>query len=129
MTSTGVPVAVLTQIEGQSVVRTPCGAIAAVSGGVALGEVDVVLDPGHGGLVDPGAVSPTGLVEAELNLRVVEATLAELSQRGITAASTRSGNYLTTLQVRSLFADDLGAQLMVSIHHNAPTSLESETPG
>ncbi len=129
VTSTGIPVAVLGEVEGRMLVRTPCGAVAFVSGAEPLTDIEVVLDPGHGGPVDTGAVGPNGLVEADLDLRLGRATLAELARRGVGVALTRDGDYLSTLEVRSAFADTLGARLMISIHHNAPNALPSDTPG
>ncbi|MFV1989482.1 MAG: N-acetylmuramoyl-L-alanine amidase [Acidimicrobiales bacterium] len=129
ITTTGVPVSVLGQSGERMVVRTPCGGIDFVSGGTQLRAVDVVLDPGHGGPIATGAVGPNGLVESVLNLRVAESALAEMALRGITATSTRSGDYATTLTVRAAFADNLRARLMVSIHHNAPNGAPSSSPG
>ncbi len=129
ISGTGVPVSVLGSAGSQMVVRTPCGALDFVSGGTQLRNVEVVVDPGHGGPISTGAVGPNGLVESDLNLRVTGAVLAELDNRGIIAASTRSANYATTLEVRSAFADNLGARLMVSIHHNAPNGALSDSPG
>ena len=89
----------------------------------------VVVDPGHGGSYDVGAVGPNGLAERDLNLTLSYAVLNELSSRGIPAASTRTGHYGTTLSVRAAFADALGAEALVSIHHNGPTFSTGNTPG
>ena len=129
ITPRGVSVAVLGVNEGRFVVMTPCGSISTVSSGLPLRGVRVVVDPGHGGSYDIGAVGPNGLAEPELNLTLSYAVMNELSSRGIPAASTRSGHYASTLSARSAFADALGAEALVSIHHNGPTFSIGSRPG
>lgn len=97
--------------------------------GTPQGPVRVVLDPGHGGESDPGAVGPNGLAESAVNLRVALATRDALESRGISTALTRSADYGSTLTVRSGLADTLGAEVLISIHHNAPTPNRSAVPG
>lgn len=129
ITPTGVPVAVLGPGEGGHWVITPCGNRALVPGGEPLHPVDVVLDPGHGGPVDTGAVAPTGLSEKEINLKVAKAAARMLETRGVATVLTRTGDYATPLGVRANLADTLDATLMVSIHHNAPMQAPSPVPG
>jgi N-acetylmuramoyl-L-alanine amidase len=129
ITPTGVPVAVLEPGEGGHWVMTPCGNRALVSGGELLRRVDVVLDPGHGGPVDTGAVAPTGLAEKDINLKVARATARMLESKGVSTLLTRSGDYATPLGVRANLADSLDATLMISIHHNAPMQAPSPRPG
>lgn len=130
VTTTGVPVAVTAVVPEGLAVRTPCGRIEVIpAGGEPLTDIDVVLDPGHGGPIDTGAVGPNGLQEQHLNLRLAAVTRDELERAGISVALTRTGGYATTLAVRSQFADALGAAAMVSIHHNAPTHDPSPGPG
>ena len=129
ITPTGVSVAVLGVNDGRFVVITPCGNISTVSIGLPLTGVRVVLDPGHGGSYDVGAVGPNGLAERDLNLTLSRAVLKELASRGIPAASTRNGHYGSPLAVRAAFAEALGAEALVSIHHNAPTSRTGSKPG
>ena len=124
-----VSVAVSGVSEGAFVVMTPCGSISTVSAGLPLQGVRVVVDPGHGGSYDVGAVGPNGLAERDLNLILSYAVLNELSSRGITAASTRTGHYGSPLSVRAAFADALGAEVLVSIHHNGPTYSTGNRPG
>ncbi|WP_419927233.1 N-acetylmuramoyl-L-alanine amidase [Candidatus Poriferisocius sp.] len=128
-TRSGVPVVVLEQTSGGLLVRTPCGNTAEVSGGIPVEGVRVVLDPGHGGTWDSGAVGPNGLAERDLNLALSDAVLAELADRGIAAVSTRTGDYGVRLSVRAELADVLGVEALVSIHHNAPTMRTGDTPG
>ncbi|WP_419926229.1 N-acetylmuramoyl-L-alanine amidase family protein [Candidatus Poriferisocius sp.] len=129
LTPSGIPVAVLGQSEAGYLIRTPCGSTAEVSAGVPIDSPRVVIDPGHGGKWDTGAVGPNGLIERDLNLKLSRAVLEELSQSDIPAATTRTGDYGTSLSVRAAFADALGADALVSIHHNAPTWSLSELPG
>ncbi len=129
ITPTGVSVAVLGLTDGGFAVWTPCGTVSKVSAGLPLQGIRVVVDPGHGGSYDIGAVGSNGLAERDLNLTLSYAVLNELSSRGIPAASTRTGHYGSPLSVRAAFADALGAEALVSIHHNAPTFNVGSQPG
>ncbi len=129
LTRTGIPVAVVGAIGDRLLVRTPCGAYAEVTDGDPIEPVDVVLDPGHGGDIDTGAVGANGLTEKEVNLRLAFATEELLEERGISVALTRTGDYLVLLSVRAEIADRLGAAALVSIHHNAPRGDPSDGPG
>ncbi|WP_419851256.1 N-acetylmuramoyl-L-alanine amidase family protein [Candidatus Poriferisocius sp.] len=129
LTALGIPVAVLRQTDAGYVVRTPCGRTAEISTGVPIERPRVVIDPGHGGKWDTGAVAPNGLIERDLNLTLSRAVLEELSQRGIPAATTRAGDYGILLSVRAAFADALRTEALISIHHNAPTWSRSNVPG
>ena len=129
LTPTGIPVTVLRVLETGFLVRTPCGNTAEITGGERIGPVQVVLDPGHGGPIETGAVGPNGLVERDLNLTLGDAVLAELAERGITAATTRTSDYMVHLHVRVEFADALEPAAVVSIHHNGPTWDPRDLPG
>lgn len=129
ITPTGVTVAVLAEDTDGYRVRTPCGGEAVVAWGTPLQGADIVLDPGHGGEVESGAVGPNGLVERDLNLDVSRAVATELTRRGITVALTRTADYQVPLSVRSELADRLGARGLVSIHHNGPSGRPSPGPG
>lgn len=126
---TGVPVAVIGRAGGGYLVRTPCGNAAEVTGGDWIDEARVVLDPGHGGPFESGAWGPNGLKEKDLNLTLSRAVLAELARRSISAATTRTGDYGTLLSVRAAFADALDADMLISLHHNAPTQRLGDQPG
>ncbi len=129
ITATGVIVAVLEDSSFGYRVRTPCGNEAIVASGEEIGIVDVVLDPGHGGSPDPGAVGANGLKEAEVNLNVARDAQRILESRGVVVALTRTYDYASVIGVRALFADHVGAEIMVSIHHNAPTANLGPEPG
>lgn len=106
-----------------------------------LGEVVVVLDPGHGGPA-PGVVSPSGIVEAEVNLDIAERAWLlmngphdvdwESGEIGPgttipgfgTVILTRSGrgpaegDYDIALASRAAIANGAGAHAFISIHNN-----------
>ena len=128
-TQTGVPVAVLSAAGSGYIVRTTCGQTAYVASGTPIIQPIVVLDPGHGGPSDTGAVGHGGLMEKDVNLAVARAAQIEMEARGISLVLTRTGDYGVPLANRAVFADHIGAQLMISIHHNAPTPRASEGPG
>jgi N-acetylmuramoyl-L-alanine amidase len=125
----GVPLSVRLVSPTGYWVTTPCGRLASVGTGTLVGNVVVALDPGHGGPRDPGAVGATGLSESSLNLEIAKRTAHELDRRGVSTLLTRSGNYPVRLDVRAELADNAGAELLVSIHHNAPTPGPSAEPG
>lgn len=128
-TPSGVIVAVAGSSSSGFWVITPCGRLRHVVEGESITTATVVIDPGHGGEVDTGAVAPTGMAEKELNLAVAEMTRWILRLRGIDAVLTRTADYASRLWVRSNLADALGAEVLVSVHHNAPTPAPSEAPG
>ena len=125
ITPTGVLVPVLAlEPGGAFVVETPCGNQDVVQWGQPLRSVEVMLDPGHGG-DERGAIGPSGETEAELNLDIARRAAALLDAEGVDVALTRTGDYRVPISVRAALADRLGAQVLVSIHHNSPTP----TPG
>lgn len=88
------------------------------SPGKKLKDAVVVLDPGHGGL-QTGAVSPTGLLEKEVNLRVALAAEEYLKGRGGRVVLTRRDDETLSPGERIERARRAGAHLFVSIHHNS----------
>lgn len=111
-------------------VLTPCEnrAWVRLSDGQAVPTADVVLDAGHGG-DEPGAVGPGGLTEKELNLAVVERTVAALRSAGIDAAVTRPADYRVTIASRVAIAAALRPKAFVSVHHNAEPDGPRDGPG
>lgn len=76
----------------------------------------IVLDPGHGGS-DPGAVSKP-LIESHLNLElalIIYATLAQDHE----IVFTRTTDEYMGIWDRAEFANDLDADLFISLHHNS----------
>ncbi len=82
----------------------------------------VVLDPGHGGS-DPGAISTIRkMKEADIVLDVAKQVNQMLSDAGFRTYMTRSTDVLISLQDRAATANEMNADLFVSIHANATTS-------
>lgn len=129
ITPSGVVVALLDQEGDRFLIRTPCGVETTISDGTPVSDIEVVIDPGHGGSPDPGAVGGNGLTEEQINLRVSRVVQQILTDRGINSVLTRTANYSSTLGARAALADQAGAKLMVSIHHNAPTANLGTEPG
>jgi N-acetylmuramoyl-L-alanine amidase len=80
----------------------------------------VVLDPGHGGPVDKGAISPHSLPEKDANLRLAKVLKSELEKRGWGVIMTREDDSEISLFKRPEIAHKKNADVFVSIHHNAP---------
>ncbi|MDI9370356.1 MAG: N-acetylmuramoyl-L-alanine amidase [Synergistaceae bacterium] len=85
--------------------------------GPSGGRPIVVIDPGHGGK-DPGAVG-NGIREKDLNLAVSKRLAARLKELGIDARLTRDTDVYLTLRRRTEIANEMNAELFVSVHGNA----------
>jgi N-acetylmuramoyl-L-alanine amidase len=130
VTGTGVVVPVINPSAEGWVVRTPCHATASLSRAQArhAGAPVIVLDPGHGG-AEPGAVSPSGLAEAPVNLAVAKHAKEALEAEGVTTLLTRTGDYEVALATRSELARSVDPKAFVSIHHNAEPDGPRDGPG
>lgn len=93
-----------------------------------LDGVRIVLDPGHVGQIDKGGGwkrGPTGLREAEVNLRVAQFLREFLQAAGADVTLTREVDQSLglddheDLRDRAEIANRLRADLLLSIHHNA----------
>ncbi|KXG75487.1 N-acetylmuramoyl-L-alanine amidase LytC [Fervidicola ferrireducens] len=80
----------------------------------------VVLDPGHGGH-DPGAVAGS-LREADLILDLALKVARELEQLGVNVRLTRQEDRYISFSERAALANQLDADLFVSLHCNAATN-------
>ena len=78
----------------------------------------VVIDPGHGGK-DPGATSVLGFYEKGINLSVARKVTRLLEQRGLRVKMTRTSDYYVELEDRAAIANNLNADLFVSIHSDS----------
>lgn len=86
----------------------------------------IVVDAGHGGK-DPGAKGVAGNVEKDYNLSVANKLVAILSKYPeFQVVATRSNDTFVELNDRAKIANDLGADLFISIHAN---SFKPETRG
>ncbi len=84
--------------------------------GLKVGKV--VIDPGHGGK-DPGVTGPTGLKEKDLVLDVGLKLRDFLKSRiGIEVVMTRDSDVYVPLEERTAIANQIGADLFISIHAN-----------
>ena len=95
------------------------------------GTVQVILDPGHGGM-DGGAVSADGLQEKDLNLAIARKTRMLLKLAGVDTAMTRDSdislgyqegesvrrNKQNDLKARAQLAEQFPACDFISIHMN-----------
>ena len=116
-----VPVASLADREA----RTGTGTPTANSDGdfslgrqLGLGVARVVIDPGHGGY-DPGAQTGT-LTESALVLDIALRLESRLkAETGIKAVLTRRDDAYVPLRARTELANQVGADLFLSIHANA----------
>ncbi len=78
----------------------------------------VVVDAGHGGK-DPGATGTRGTREKDVTLKAALALAKVLRARGFEVALTRSRDVFVPLSDRSKTANDLDADLFVSLHCNS----------
>lgn len=91
-----------------------------------LRGVKIVLDPGHGGRKHKRGwkMGPTGLREAQVNLRVARYLRDFLAAAGAEVVLTRDGDYYLAadngadLHARAAIANEMQADLLLSIHHN-----------
>ncbi|GAA0135470.1 hypothetical protein YSY43_23100 [Paenibacillus sp. YSY-4.3] len=89
------------------------------------GKPLVVIDAGHGG-TDPGAISVTNKKEKDLNLSIVKKVEALLKKETqLDYVLSRSTDVYVTLQDRARLANDLNADLFVSVHANSGSATAS----
>ncbi|MBQ9574841.1 MAG: N-acetylmuramoyl-L-alanine amidase [Synergistaceae bacterium] len=89
------------------------------------GRKTIVIDPGHGGK-DPGAMD-NGVKEKDVNLAVGLELQKALTAKGYNAIMTRATDVYLKLQERTDIANNLKADLFVSIHVNALPARKSMT--
>ncbi|MBI3896379.1 MAG: N-acetylmuramoyl-L-alanine amidase [Acidobacteria bacterium] len=88
--------------------------------GLKIGRI--MLDPGHGGH-DTGAIGPTGLYEKEIVLDIAQRLGKLLEERlGSEVLYTRQKDVFVPLESRTARANELRADLFVSIHLNSSKS-------
>ena len=86
-----------------------------------LENVRICLDPGHGGDAHKRAYKrgPTGVREAEMNLRIANYLRGLLTEAGAEVLLTREEDVEISLADRAAIANEWGADLFISLHHNA----------
>ena len=89
-----------------------------------LKGVTICLDPGHGGDAHKRAYKrgPTGVREAEINLRVAQYLRDLLVHVGAEVLLTREEDIALSLKERAEMANEWQADLFISCHHNAFSS-------
>ncbi len=129
VTATGVvaPVVRLNS-DGTVAIRTPCEDVVNVRRVTDAGPVEILIDPGHGG-VEPGAVGANGLAERTVNLAVSKLVVAALGAAGVRALLTRTGDYRVTLSQRANIAHAANPRALVSVHHNGDSDGPRAGPG
>ncbi len=114
--------------DGSVVIRTPCEHTASVVGATAIGPIDIVIDPGHGGS-ESGATGANGLAERTVNLAVAKVTVDALQRAGIRTLLTRSADYRVTLTQRAAIMKAAAPKAAISIHHNGGSDGPRNGPG
>ena len=127
ITPRGISVAVVSHSSTGYRVVTPCGKTALVKQGSAIGRVDVMIDPGHGG--SESGASANGIRESILNLHVARELQLALSKLGIRSALTRTGDYRVTIATRAKIVNVMRPKLFVSVHHNSGVAAAHDGPG
>ncbi len=85
---------------------------------LALSDLTIGLDAGHGGEY-PGARSPSGLTEKEVNLDIVLKAAEMLRSRGARVVLTREGDTGPSMAERKRIWLEGGVDLAVSVHNNS----------
>ena len=81
----------------------------------------IVIDPGHGGR-DPGATSASGLKEKDLAFEMSKKLENQLKDKGYNVLMTRNSDTYIELKDRAKIANDVYADIFISIHANAHTN-------
>ena len=86
----------------------------------AIGKIRrIVIDPGHGGH-DPGAIGAKGTKEKDIVLQIGLKVAQKLREElGLDVVMTRTTDVFLELQERTAIANQVGADLFISIHANA----------
>ncbi len=97
----------------------------------SLQDKIIVLDPGHGSIQpgnwsDPGAVGPSDVYERDVVLDISEKVANILNSQGATVIMTRTGDTVLSLAGRAAVANDVNADIFVSIHANASPNKEAK---
>jgi len=85
---------------------------------VKRNKFEVVIDPGHGG-PDPGAIGIGGIRETDVVLEVSKIVKKLLSEKGVKVRLTRTNEVDLDLPPRVSIANNMDADIFVSIHANA----------
>lgn len=86
----------------------------------------IFLDPGHGGEDRKNKSRDGKIVEADVNLRVALNLKKYLEEAGAVVSISRDIDKTVPLAERSELANNSGAEIFISIHHNAPSKTEDD---
>jgi len=82
----------------------------------------IVVDAGHGGK-DPGAIGPNNTYEKNVVLKMAKVLAKALRQQlGVKVLLTRSSDRYLKLRERTEYANQVGADLFISLHANATSN-------
>lgn len=84
----------------------------------SLPETRILIDAGHGGS-ESGGTACSGLPEKDLNLALSRLLAADLRERGFHVSETRTNDAEVSLSRRGELVIETGADLVISLHHNA----------
>lgn len=108
-----------TNVKSEYTVNEASGEININLDKLAYSNPKIVIDAGHGGN-DPGAVvKSVGVNEKTLNLQVANILRDKLTAAGYEVVMNRDTDYFVPLKDRYTNANELDADLFVSIHHNS----------
>lgn len=80
----------------------------------------IVLDPGHGGPDETGAIGPNGTVEAQLTMTMARLLKTRIEQRlPVRVVLTRDNDVDVPLDSRPAFANENKGDLFISLHFNS----------
>lgn len=85
---------------------------------LAIKDLVVGLDAGHGG-ENPGAISPSGLTEKEVNLDIILKATEILRGMGARVVLTRDGDTGPSMTERKRIWREGGVDIAISVHNNA----------
>jgi len=86
----------------------------------------IFLDPGHGGEDRKNKNSKGDVIEADVNLRVAISLKKYLESAGAQVIISRDKDITVQLAYRSEWANKSGAEIFISIHHNALGKTEDD---
>ena len=92
---------------------------------VKRNKFEVVIDPGHGG-PDPGAIGIGGIRESDIVLEISKIVEKLLTEKGVKVRLTRKNDVDLDLPFRVSLANNINADIFVSIHANASRGKKKE---
>lgn len=90
-------------------------------------DLRIIIDPGHGGN-DPGCIN-YGIKEKEITLTLAQKIQEQLRNEGFSCSLTRNHDKTVSLQERTILADQMQADIFVSVHANSAAHISDEVSG